>query len=44
MQKGVIQESSSHADLLSHDGIYTGLYNQQFKVALEAIEIERAVI
>ena len=35
MEKGVIQEAGSHAELLAHGGIYAGLYNQQFKVALE---------
>lgn len=35
MEKGVIREAGSHAELLAHDGIYAGLYNQQFKVALE---------
>ncbi|MCW3051336.1 MAG: ABC-type multidrug transport system, ATPase and permease component [Chthonomonadales bacterium] len=35
MSKGVIQEMGSHEELLAQDGIYAGLYNQQFKVALE---------
>jgi ABC-type multidrug transport system fused ATPase/permease subunit len=35
MSKGVIQEMGSHEELLALDGIYAGLYNQQFKVALE---------
>ena len=35
MEKGVIKEMGSHAELLAHGGIYAGLYNQQFKVALE---------
>ena len=35
MEKGVIQEMGSHAELLAQGGIYAGLYNQQFKVALE---------
>ncbi|HZT40636.1 MAG TPA: ABC transporter ATP-binding protein [Chthonomonadaceae bacterium] len=36
MEKGVIQEMGSHAELLAYGGIYAGLYNQQFKVAIEA--------
>ncbi len=35
MGKGVIQEMGSHEELLEQNGIYAGLYNQQFKVALE---------
>ena len=35
MSKGIIQEMGSHEELLARDGIYAGLYNQQFKVALE---------
>ena len=35
MERGEIQEMGSHAELLAQDGIYAGLYNQQFKVALE---------
>ena len=35
MEKGVIQEMGSHAELLAHGGIYACLYNQQFKAALE---------
>lgn len=35
MEKGVIREAGTHAELLAHGGIYAGLYNQQFKVALE---------
>ncbi|HZO91939.1 MAG TPA: ABC transporter ATP-binding protein [Chthonomonadaceae bacterium] len=35
MEKGVIREMGSHAELLALGGIYAGLYNQQFKVALE---------
>jgi ATP-binding cassette, subfamily B, bacterial len=38
MEKGEIQESGSHSDLLAAGGIYASLYNQQFKVALEAKE------
>jgi ABC-type multidrug transport system fused ATPase/permease subunit len=36
MEKGVIKEAGSHQELLAAGGIYAGLYNQQFKVALEA--------
>lgn len=35
MEKGFIKEAGSHSELLEQDGIYAGLYNQQFKVALE---------
>ena len=35
MEKGVIKEMGSHAELLALDGYYASLYNQQFKVALE---------
>ena len=35
MEKGVVREMGSHAELLAQDGVYAGLYNQQFKVALE---------
>ena len=35
MEQGIISEAGSHAELLACDGIYAGLYNQQFKVALE---------
>jgi subfamily B ATP-binding cassette protein MsbA len=35
MEKGVIREMGTHAELLAQDGIYAGLYNQQFKAALE---------
>jgi subfamily B ATP-binding cassette protein MsbA len=35
MEKGIIREMGSHAELLAQGGIYAGLYNQQFKVALE---------
>jgi len=41
MEKGVIKEAGSHAELLAKGGIYAGLYNQQFKVALEAREAEQ---
>jgi ABC-type multidrug transport system fused ATPase/permease subunit len=36
MEKGVIKEAGSHQELLAAGGIYAGLYNQQFKAALEA--------
>lgn len=36
MEKGEIKEAGSHSELLQCNGIYAGLYNQQFKVALEA--------
>ncbi len=35
MEKGHVLEAGSHHDLLMRDGTYAGLYNQQFKVALE---------
>jgi subfamily B ATP-binding cassette protein MsbA len=37
MEKGVICEAGSHQELLQHEGIYAGLYNQQFKVALDGM-------
>ena len=37
MERGVVREAGSHHDLLASGGIYAGLYNQQFKVALEAL-------
>ncbi len=37
MEKGLIKEFGSHQELLASDGIYAGLYNQQFKVALEGL-------
>ena len=43
MEKGIIKESGSHMELLQQGGIYAGLYNQQFKVALDALEEERAL-
>lgn len=42
MEKGVIREQGSHLELLAINGIYAGLYNQQFKVALDAAEAARA--
>lgn len=38
MEKGKISEAGSHQELLLQSGIYAGLYNQQFKVALEGHE------
>jgi ATP-binding cassette subfamily B protein len=35
MEKGVIREAGSHAELLEQEGLYAALYNQQFSVALE---------
>lgn len=35
MEKGHVLEAGSHHDLLMRNGTYAGLYNQQFKVALE---------
>jgi len=35
MEKGEIREAGSHKELLEKGGIYAGLYNQQFRVALE---------
>ena len=43
MEKGVIRESGSHLELLQQGGIYAGLYNQQFRVALEKLDSENAV-
>jgi ABC-type multidrug transport system fused ATPase/permease subunit len=40
MEKGVIREYGSHAELLAAGGVYAGLYTQQFKVALEGLEAE----
>jgi subfamily B ATP-binding cassette protein MsbA len=34
MEKGIITEAGSHTELLAFGGVYAGLYNQQFKVAL----------
>jgi ATP-binding cassette subfamily B protein len=42
MEKGVIREMGSHQELLQQGGVYAGLYNQQFKVALDAIQTEGA--
>ena len=35
MEKGHILEAGNHHELLALEGTYAGLYNQQFKVALE---------
>jgi ATP-binding cassette, subfamily B, bacterial len=35
MEKGIIKEAGSHAELLARGGMYAALYNQQFHVALE---------
>lgn len=42
MEKGVIREMGSHQELLQKGGVYAGLYNQQFKVALDTIQTEGA--
>jgi subfamily B ATP-binding cassette protein MsbA len=34
METGVIREMGGHAELLAQGGVYAGLYNQQFQVAL----------
>lgn len=36
MEKGVIMEQGTHAELVARGGIYTGLYQKQFSVALQA--------
>jgi ATP-binding cassette, subfamily B, bacterial len=41
MEKGVVKEAGSHQELLAAGGVYAGLYAQQFKVALDALESER---
>lgn len=38
MGQGQIIEMGTHEELLAKDGEYAGLYNQQFKVALEGLE------
>jgi subfamily B ATP-binding cassette protein MsbA len=43
MDKGVISEVGSHAELLEQGGHYAELYNQQFKVALEEREREASL-
>ncbi len=42
MEHGVIKEMGSHQELLAKGGVYAGLYTQQFKVALDALEAERS--
>jgi subfamily B ATP-binding cassette protein MsbA len=42
MEKGNIREMGSHQELLQQGGVYADLYNQQFKVALDAIQTEGA--
>lgn len=44
MEKGVIKEAGSHSDLLAAGGMYAGLYNQQFRVALEARDAEESTV
>ena len=44
MEKGIISEAGSHQELLQHNGIYAGLYNQQFKVALDGMAESPQVI
>jgi len=36
LEKGVIIEQGTHAELLEANGVYAGLYQKQFSVALEA--------
>ena len=36
LEKGVVTEQGSHADLLVGDGLYARLYREQFRVALQA--------
>jgi len=36
MEKGEIKEVGTHEQLLAYGGIYANLYQQQFRVALEA--------
>lgn len=39
MEKGVIKEVGSHAELLEFGGIYARLYAEQFRVELEAVAV-----
>jgi ATP-binding cassette subfamily B protein len=41
MERGVVKEAGNHGELLAKGGMYSSLYAQQFKVALEALEAER---
>lgn len=36
MEKGVVTEKGTHAELLQTDGLYARLYREQFRVALQA--------
>lgn len=36
LEKGVVTERGTHAELLAHGGLYARLYREQFRVALEA--------
>ena len=36
LEKGVITEKGTHAELLELDGLYARLYKEQFRVALQA--------
>jgi subfamily B ATP-binding cassette protein MsbA len=36
LEKGVVTEQGTHADLLNNDGLYSRLYREQFRVALQA--------
>ncbi len=40
MESGRIREAGSHQELLARGGVYAGLYQQQFKVALDARDSE----
>ena len=44
MEKGIIREVGSHAELLRQGGMYAGLYNQQFAVALDSAESARQAV
>ena len=37
MEKGVIKEAGTHAELLEEGGIYAKLYAEQFRAELEAV-------
>jgi subfamily B ATP-binding cassette protein MsbA len=36
LEKGVVTEQGSHAELLARNGLYARLYREQFRVALQA--------